>query len=116
MALVRSGQGQAFRVDMILPEKTNEEDSNAADDLYRAYVYIGEKPPSWDELSLPDIPKDSSRIAAEGPAAGVEPVCHDGTKPDPFSRGGRAHPDSSEDEQVIVEWTVVDFRIRIDAS
>ena len=37
-------------------------ESREAIDVYRAYVYIGDKPPSWDELILPDIPAEASQV------------------------------------------------------
>ncbi|KAJ4014188.1 hypothetical protein NW752_005905 [Fusarium irregulare] len=37
-------------------------ESLEAIDVYRAYVYVGENPPSWDELILPDVPAEASQV------------------------------------------------------
>ncbi|OHE92592.1 hypothetical protein CORC01_12103 [Colletotrichum orchidophilum] len=101
-----------------IPPKAKPEDSNKVVDLYRAYIYQGELPTSWDEICLLDLPSNASEITK----LGSEPLKPSLKKFKKHERGhetrnGKALDDSESesDEEVDRHWWVLDFRIQVGA-
>lgn len=44
------------------------------EDILRAYIYLGEDPPSWDELALPDLPTEAHMVQHDPPFETVKTV------------------------------------------
>ncbi|EQB52503.1 caspase domain-containing protein [Colletotrichum gloeosporioides Cg-14] len=111
-----ASQEHFVRLQMHIPPKANPGDSDTVD-LYRAYVYQGNSPPSWDELSLPDLPNDARNITEELP---VEPVLEEHSGRSDDMRNARRLPGNLSkglDSLKVSEdpWTFLEFRIRIRA-
>ncbi|KAK1856146.1 hypothetical protein CCHR01_01211 [Colletotrichum chrysophilum] len=111
-----ASQEHFVRLQMHTPQKANPGDSDTVD-LYRAYVYQGNSPPSWDELSLPDLPNDARNITEELP---VEPVLEEHSGRSDDMRNARRLPGNVSkdlDRLKVSEdpWTFLEFRIRIRA-
>lgn len=95
-----------FELTMNIP-RGRPEDPPDTIDLFRAYVYAGDHQPSWDELSLPDLPIDASLVPPGLPA---EPVLEENVGDDNMSRNVVRQQSSREN------WTVLEFRIRTSPS
>ncbi|KAL4756987.1 caspase domain-containing protein [Aspergillus foveolatus] len=79
-------------------------------DLFRAYVYTGDHPPSWDEIVLPNLPTDASVVPVDLP---VEPILEEDVG-DGLSRNGtkpRSRRTNRKRDAPDKNWTVLDLRV-----
>lgn len=101
---------QPLLIDMYtwIPASASSKDPSDVSDLYRAYIYDGDDPPSWDDISLPKLPTLSSEIT---PGLPVEPVVIE-QNDDPSRDPGKRSPTKVKNKHVRKgEWIVMDFKI-----
>jgi len=93
---------------MCIPRVAHPEDPPDIRDLFRAYVYVGDHPPSWDELLLPDIPVHADLVPAGLP---VEPVLEEDIGGDDSTSRNRRPPTKrrARNKKPKEQWTVLDF-------
>ncbi|KAF2965536.1 hypothetical protein GQX73_g8061 [Xylaria multiplex] len=114
-AQVVPGEGEALTCDLIMciTKRAHFEDPPDIRDLFRAYVYVGDHPPSWDELQLPDIPADAGLVPA---GLAVEPMLDEDigegqsmTRNRKKGYRRRRRQDGDRVTNNVDEWTVLDF-------
>ncbi|QYS95108.1 Caspase domain-containing protein [Trichoderma simmonsii] len=86
---------------MCIPRTVHADDPPDIRDRFRAYVYRGDKPPSWDELLLPDIPADAGLVPS---VLTMEPKAVEDTGD--ASRNGKRLPKSKKSHG---EWGLLEF-------
>lgn len=79
-------------------------------DIIRAYVYVGENPPNWNELVLPDLPADSRKLKEGFLFESVELDSETTTfrHPRPKKQNSKAGTSAMEDDV----WTSIDIRVQ----
>ncbi|KAH6974440.1 hypothetical protein BKA56DRAFT_94633 [Ilyonectria sp. MPI-CAGE-AT-0026] len=100
-------------LDMYIPPPAHTDDPPDIYDLIRAYIYVGDHPPSWDELLLPDVPPDADLLPVDLP---VEPVLEEdlGGGSDDDTRNKKPKRPSRKPHKVtaaIDPWNMLEFRV-----
>lgn len=84
-------------------------ESLEARDVYRAYVYVGDNPPSWDELILPDIPANASQVPTD---LLVEAIPETDLKGGDVTRNGKKIKKKRAFDENASEWGILEFTVR----
>jgi hypothetical protein len=84
-------------------------ESLEARDVYRAYVYVGDNPPSWDELILPDIPANASQVPTD---LSVEATPETDLKGGEVTRNGKKIKKKRALDDNGYEWGILEFTVR----
>ncbi|KAH7020467.1 caspase domain-containing protein [Ilyonectria destructans] len=97
---------------MCIPKGSRKGVPDEADviDLYRAYVYAGDQPPSWDELQLPNLPIDASSVSS---GLYVEPVLEEDMENEDFLRNATRIKKKRKRSLQGELWTILEFKIHI---
>ncbi|KAI1355888.1 hypothetical protein F5Y01DRAFT_267996 [Xylaria sp. FL0043] len=95
-------------VAMCVTKRAHPEDPPDIRDLFRAYIYVGDHPPSWDELQLPDIPANAACVPTGLP---VEPMLDEDVGEDEITRNRRKGyvRRRSKDSDKADQWTMLEF-------
>ncbi|KJZ70852.1 hypothetical protein HIM_09766 [Hirsutella minnesotensis 3608] len=81
------------------------------DDIIRAFIYTGEHPPTWDELTLPNLPAESSQVFPDLPVEAVL-FAPDLSENPLGSRQMKVRRKQEREGQ----WAVLDFVVRTSRS